>query len=543
MAINRNVEKELTIDEDKAKLTKSDVKRLHDGLLFDEEQNITRYDYAVGYKPSKWSLEFFSWVNMIFGKQDNQTPKTHFMLIDHVTSKHQLEQVLAHRGLGKSELVSNFLPLYIAYKGSYPNFGVVNNFVLFSDTISQAQEHLANMRLNYENSEELQKVLTLVETKTIKPKVDVLVFDNMNGNRIFIQAKGAGESMRGTKKGKIRPQLLVFDDILSDDILESEVVRKKLHTWFFSTVSNSVDITHFKYVMINTPMTEADIIGLARVSKAWHTLELPVAMDVHVPLNKMVSSWKDRFTPERIIQKYKEAKSMGAQSQFYREMMLEITNKELALFDMSKIREFDYKELKKNFHKYMFFTSMDLAVSRAESADFTAVMTIAVDSDMNWFLVQVDHGRWDMHETMDVLFEKHIKRFNPLKIGVERAAHQQVFNDFMTNRMVTEQIIKPIVPLKSNSKLAKEVRIATLVPNVSMGKIWFYSRETASKRELYHEMDMMTKESSLSRHDDLVDCLAGFNEAGFVVYPGEYRGTEIVGQESFDFDDYTDNYL
>jgi hypothetical protein len=74
---------------------------------------------------------------------------------------------------------------------------------------------------------------------------DMKVFSSMN------QAKGAGESMRGTKRGKDRPQLLVFDDILSDEILESEVQRKKLHTWFFSTVSNSVDITHFKYIMIN----------------------------------------------------------------------------------------------------------------------------------------------------------------------------------------------------------------------------------------------------------------------------------------------------
>jgi hypothetical protein len=233
---------------------------------------------------------------------------------------------------------------------------------------------------------------------------------------------------------------------------------------------------------------------------------------------------------------------MGAQSQFYREMMLEITNKELALFDMSKVREFDYKELRENFGKYIFFTSMDLAVSRAESADYTAVMTIAVDSDMNWFVVRIDHGRWDMHETMDILFTKHLKRFNPLKIGVERAAHQQVFNDFMTSRMIREQIIKTVVPLKSNSKLAKEVRIATLVPNVSMGKIWIDKRESPSKRELLHEMDMMTKESSLSAHDDLVDCLAGFNEAGFVVYPGEYRGTEVAESEDYDLGNYSDSY-
>jgi hypothetical protein len=536
------IEKKVGLRDTSAKLARTEGKPVSEGIFFDKEKNITRYDYSKPYSPTKHSIEFFNFVNLIFGEQPNKTPKVHYMLIDHVTSNNQLEQVLAHRGLGKSELISNFMPLYVAYKGSFPGFGNVQNLVLFSDTISQAQEHLANMRMNYENSEYLQEVLTLVETKTIKPKVDVLVFDNKDGNRIFIQAKGAGESMRGTKKGKIRPQLLIFDDILNDDILESEVVRKKLHTWFFSTVSNSVDITHFKYVMINTPMTESDIVGLARVSKQWHTLELPVADDVNISIAQMVTSWRDRFTPKRVLQKLEEARSMGAQSQFYREMMLEITNKELALFQMNKIREFDYEDLRENFPKFLFFTAMDLAVSRKQSADFTFIITVAVDSDMNWYCVKMDHGRWDMQKTLDILFENHLKKYNPLKIGVERAAHQQVFNDFMLQRMIQEQIVKEIYPLNSNSQLAKETRIATLVPVINTGKLWIHKKTSPAKRELLHELDMMTREACLSQHDDGADCLASFTEQGFVVYPGEYRGTEIVGEDPFDLDDYTDSY-
>ncbi len=515
---------------------------LEDGRLFDEEKNITRFDYALPYKPEAGSLEFFSFVNVVFGEQPNITPKVHFMFIDHIMTRHTLQQVLAHRGLGKSELVSNFLPLYIAYKGGFPGFGRVESLVLFSDTISQAQEHLLNMRLNYENSETLQSMLDLVETRTVKPKVDQLVFDNADGKRIFVQAKGAGESMRGTKKGQVRPQFLVFDDILNDNILTSEVERKKLHSWFFSTVSNAVDITHFRYVMINTPMTEDDIVGRARVSPSWHTLELPVAMDINVPKDEMIVSWPDRFTPERVMQKYKEAESMGAKAEFYREMMLEITNKELQLFDLNKIREFDREDLKEAFPNMLFFTAIDLAASRKESADFTAIITIGVDADQNWFLVRIDHGRWDMHETMDVLFERHLKKYNPLRIGAERASHQLVFNDFLTSRMLKEQVIKEIFPLKSNSQLAKEVRIATLVPNVEMGKIWVEKRNTSSKRELLHELEMMTREACLAAHDDLADCLASFNEPGFVVYPGGWKGTE-TGEPDFDYGDYQDNYI
>ena len=510
----------------------------------DKEKNITRYDYACPYKPTQRSIEFFNFVNLIFGEQPNKTPKMHYMFVDHITSKWQLEQVLAHRGAAKSEIVSKFLPLFVAYKGGLPGFGKVENMIIFSDTISQAQEHLANLRMEYENSERLQQVLTLVETKTIKPKVDELVFENIEGNRIFIQAKGAGESMRGTKKGKTRPQLLIFDDILKDDILESEVVRKKLHTWFFSTVSNAVDITHFKYIMINTPMTESDIVGLARVSKAWHTLELPVAMDFNVPLNKMVTSWADRFTPKRVYEKFKEAQSMGAEGQFYREMMLEITNREMALFNMERIKKFHYEDLKPRFPQMLFYTAMDLAVSRKQSADYTAIITIAVDSEANWYVVRIDHGRYDMNETMRILFDKHIKKYNPMSIGLERAAHQQVFNDFMQQRMIREGIVKEIVPLKSNSIVSKEMRIATLVPVINTGKLFLADTlRPDSERELRHELSMMTREACLAQHDDLADCLASFTEQGFVTYPGDYKGTEIVGEDEIIYEEYSDNYL
>ena len=536
------VEKKLTLDPDEAILTRTDVRYYDiDGMGMDEELNIKTYDYSVPYAPGKYSVEFYSWVNFIFGKQDNQTPKTHFMIVDHMFGSKKLVQTLAHRGMGKSVVISGMVPLYVAYKGGLPGFGKVENLVLFSDTISQAQEHLANMRLAYEQSDELQQVLTLVDDKRIKPKVDVLVFDNVNGNRIYIQAKGAGESMRGTRKGKVRPQLLIFDDIMNDDILTSEIARKKLHTWFFATVSGSVDISHYKYMVIGTPMTEADILGLMRTSKKWHTLELPVAMDVNVSQADIVSSWKDRFSPAVIKEKYDEFKSMGAESEFYREMMLQVTNDELALFKTADFKYFSYAELKDNFPKMLFFTSIDLAISREEYADFTAVMTIAVDHNHNWYVVRVDHGRWDVQESLDTLMS-HIKAYNPLKLGVEKATHQQVFNDIMQHRFIKEQVALQVHHFTGNSKIKKEYRIGALKPRFVMGQIHFRDDNNASVRELEHELKMMTREACLARHDDVADVLAGMNDEGFVVYPGNFVGSEVKG-DGFDMGEYTDSYF
>jgi hypothetical protein len=52
MAITREVEKNLTIDESNAKLVKTKMIPHKNGLFYDESTNITRYDYNVGYNTS-----------------------------------------------------------------------------------------------------------------------------------------------------------------------------------------------------------------------------------------------------------------------------------------------------------------------------------------------------------------------------------------------------------------------------------------------------------------------------------------------------------
>ena len=513
------------------------------GASIDSKLNIKTFDFKEKYTPFSQSLEFFSWVNIVLGKQDNISPKTHYMIIDHMLKQGRRKEALCHRGFGKSEIISKFLPLYVAYKGSLPGFGKVENLVLFSATISQAEEHLMNMRIEYENNEELQKVLTLVDTKRIKPKNNQLVFDSVDGNRIYIQAKGAGESMRGTKKGKSRPQLLIFDDVMTDEILTSDVARKKLHSWFFSTVTGAVDISHYKYLVIGTPMTEGDLLGQMRVANNWETVEIPVAEEFPVPKENIVSSWPDRFTQEEIWDKYQEHKQMGAESEFYREYMLQVVSDDVRLFKKNMFRYYDYNELKDKFPGMLFFTSMDLAVSRKQSADYTAILTIGVDSSKNWFVVKANHGRWDPTKTLDILFE-HVKMYAPLAVGVENAALQQVLDHFMNERMIRENTFFNIVKLKSNSAIKKEVRISGLHPRFSLGKVWFNKRETATKVELEHELSMMTREACLAQHDDVADCLANFTDEDFVFYPGDSMGSEIQGAvDELNFDDYKDSTI
>lgn len=500
-------------------------------MLFsnDEKKNIYTIPYDEPYIAGPQSKAFMSWLNMLIPSQSNKTPKVHYALIDHVMTGHKRQQALCHRGMAKSTLVGEYIPLYVASLGSYPNFGKVENIIIFSATVDQAQEHLSNIVDFYEKSPKLQTYLTLITKGKKKVKVDEIWLVNNRGDEVVIQALGAGQSMRGTKKGDVRPQLMIYDDILTDDILKSELERKNLHSWFYSSVQRAVDVTHFKHLVIGTPMTQDDLLWNMWQSPKWHTILLPLTQDMFTCQEDIVTSWMDRFSPEIVWDDYQEAKSMGALGEFYREMLLQVTPEETRIFKDEWLREISPVDFKKRMHEMNYFTSMDYAVSEKNSSDFRAIMTIGVDNDGVRYLVGCDHGRWNPSDTVDILF-KHFRKFRPISFKAEKAALQQVLGHYIEKRMIQENTYVFQDYLELNSSVSKHARVLSLQPLFKVGKMklikgWYEE----SKAELLYELQGYTVEGKTTKHDDLIDCLANFNDPNFVIDTTSVRSIELDG--------------
>lgn len=492
---------------------------------------LIRPDYRLPYKPKVYSMKFFSWTHTHIPSEQNKTPKMHYQMYDElIGTEEQNVQALVHRGGAKSTVLTNHLPIFVAVNGELDNFGKVHNLVIFSATIDQAIEQLKAIRDIWDNSEVLREFLQLARDKQGKitaDKVDYLAWQNRDGHVIHIQAKGAGQQMRGTKKNGYRPQLCIFDDILPESILTSENERTKLRKWFYSAVANAVDITHYKKIVVGTPMTDDDILMMMSRSETYKTVKFPVANEFPVPESEMVTSWPDRFTPNRVMTQYKEAKENGAEAEFYREMMLEVVNDDLRIFKDEYFKEFFYENQKKHFNEMNFFTSIDLAVSKKASGDFVVLITIGVNSDGHWFIVRIDVGKFDPSQTINILFE-HIREFRPLETRAEKAALQQVLDHFIEQKMIDENMYFLYQGLENNSTLSKEYRINALQPMMKMGKIHFpVDKNMESMAELYYEMKGYIKTGATTAHDDAVDCLANFLDPGFVVAPSKDIGSEL----------------
>lgn len=473
--------------------------------------------FLDGYKPEQESLKFFNWNNLMFGNDTHNTPLAHFKLVDELMTRHSKFVGECHRGFAKTTIMSHKMPLYVAMLGRFPNFGSVKNALLISDSYDQAAQQLLTCKAMYLGSDKLQSFLDLE-----KAKEGELIFNNMKGHRFRLASYGSGQALRGTNWEGQRPQWIIGDDLQEDGILSNPKLAEDLKSWWVSTVMQAVDISGYKVTVIGTPMIETDLINSLMASPEYNKVKFPVAEEFSTDPKKIRSIWADRFSPERIIAQYNDAKSLGKEGDFFREMFLEMANEETQIFKKDWFKKFSRKELMKDRQKYNFFTSLDIAVSKKESADRSVIITVAVNGDGHIFVVDMVAGRLNPSEVIEALF-KQVRTYRPIEVRAEKAALQQVLNHFIDQKMLKENTHFLLSPLVYNSTTKKEVRILGLQPKFKARMIHFPD-DVCHDEILLLEKELLgqTRESNTTGHDDMADCLANFLDDGFIFGGSDY---------------------
>ena len=131
-------------------------------------------------------------------------------------------------------------------------------------------------------------------------------------------------------------------------------------------------------------------------------------------------------------------------------------------------------------------------------------MTVGVNKDNHWFLLDCQYGRYDPTETMDKIFEA-VAKYKPLKVGIEGVAYQSTLEHYLNKEMPKRNIFFPIQILRAEKK--KEHRIEFMQPRFSSRTVWF-PRNAHFLPELEMELLSFTPKGCKSQHDDLVDALA-----------------------------------
>jgi len=165
------------------------------------------------------------------------------------------------------------------------------------------------------------------------------------------------------------------------------------------------------------------------------------------------------------------------------------------------------------------YVTIDPAMTKAETADYTGIVVNGVDENGNWRILRAYRKRMDPSELIDEIFFLHGiygSRFR--RMGIEKTAYTIGLRQSIENAMIQKKRFFDIVEVEHKGR-NKETRIRALIPRFESGRI------TLSEycQDLIEEILSFPR----SEHDDVIDACAyqlDLADSAQAVLPHEISG-------------------
>lgn len=405
-----------------------------------------------------------------------------FALTESETVKNTV--IVAFRGSGKSTIMNMSLPIWSILGKRQCKYVVIVGF-----TQEQAKRHLKNIKQELQNNELLKK--DLGPFKEIENEWSSYTLEIPNfGARIT--AVSIDQSIRGTRHGAHRPDLIICDDVEDLNSVKTLEGRDKVDDAITSEI-----------IPAGTPNTRLVVIGnllhedsfIMRLKGRIERKEFSGEFRAFPLLDeKDKCLWPGKFPNGESIKN--EKKRIGKESSWQREYMLNIvTSTDRIIFPewIHKYPELPEKSRRKNKFRKL-FTGIDLAISQHERADCTAMVTAQVHGYGEEMIVYVlpnpINSRLTFEETIGTAKELHDTHKSTLI--VEDVAYQKAALETLKDRGCLVEGVTP--------RGDKSARLMLVSHLFERGQILFPERGC-------EKLIQQILNFGLERHDDLVDAL------------------------------------
>jgi len=327
------------------------------------------------------------------------------------------------------------------------------------------------------------------------------------GETVRIEAYGKGAAVRGLSWRAKRPDLVIIDDPQDAEDARSETVTDTDWDWFLSDVLFLGRDT--RIFLIGNNLGERCIIE--RVIAAADDFGF-TARRIPILDEAGHSAWPDKWPTDKIQEERDVFARQGKTDIWFREKMCRAISPESQKFKREYFKYYDTIDTS----GMSIYTTVDLAISQKKNADYSAIVTVGVNSENHWFVLDVEYGRYDPTTTMDAIFSAY-EKWRPLAVGIETVAYQAALKHFLEKEMPKRNLFFRITELKAEKK--KELRIDAMQPRFAVGSVWF--RRGALWLEKL-ESELLAYPNGA--HDDVIDALAYMEQIASV--PGGARGGE-----------------
>lgn len=350
--------------------------------------------------------------------------------------------------------------------------------------------------------------------------------------RVYIQCKGAGQSVRGIKKGSNRPSLLILDDIEDKELLttgNSEANYTKLSNWVESTLLKALDITMMKVIQIGNLVAAKSVLMDNLDDDRYSSMVYGIIKEDGDLL------WPELWDWRAISEDYHAYKKKNKISLWYAEMM---NFPRPPGGGMCNIGDITFKQppLPEASNNMYGVITVDLAASNENYSHATAAVVHIFDGE-RW--VNAD-GFCIVGLDPIELLRKLVSLSNKWKInyiGLEAVAFQNVLGPIYTYILKTENV-RHISFVKCPARKSKTERIHAYAGLIKEGVVAIASHRNKTVNQLL-KYDILSN----TNDDDEIDAGAHLNHMlskyggeiaqGYSLQASRYNMSAVLSGEQF----------
>jgi len=348
----------------------------------------------------------------------------HHLEWDKMIPRYDRMNILAARDHGKSFFWTLAYPIW---KAGYNKPGSLG--YIFSSTQPEAEKFLRMIKDEILENPEFAHLIPYTRDRYWSAKEIKL----RNGS--VIRARGFGVKVRGG-----HPDWVIADDVLDDEDIYSETIRRRNVDYFLSAIANMVPMQEHvvehkraQLVVVGTPMHQADLYAALDSTGEYECRKYPCRNKAGELL------FPERYSEATLLRKRRELKS---EARFAREFMCEPLSDEASLFPsklfVGKTVSGDairvpyklgmpasYWEAK----GCLRYTGVDIAMSAETGGDYFVIFTVAVDQAGNRWIANITRKKGISFQAQLDLIKDEYYLLKPETILIEANQMQRVWAD------------------------------------------------------------------------------------------------------------------
>jgi predicted phage terminase large subunit-like protein len=413
--------------------------------------------------------------------------------------------VVAFRGSGKSTIITAAYPIWAILGKQQKKFCVI-----FCQTKAQAKQHMMNIRTELESNETLKQDLGPFQEESDEWGSNSIVF-KQHGARITVAS--TEQSIRGIRHNEHRPDLIICDDVEDYQSASTKEGREKTYRWLCGEVVPAGD-RDTRLIIVGNLLHEDSL--LMRIEKDLLDGRAN-GIFLRYPLinGEGVCTWLGKYENKEDLEN--EKLKVVNQVVWEREYMLRIIPNDGQVIHQEWIKYYDKLPDRDDVPFRGTFAGVDLAISKEESADYTAIVTARVYGRGEDLRIYIQPNPIMQKLT----FPEQVELIKTIK-----KTQMPNLNDLMFVENVSYQAALPqqlevegvrVIPVKPCGD--KRTRLALTSSAIASGKVLFDRRCEALINQLVG--------FDVENHDDLADAFSLLVNETLARYSG--KGVMLMG--------------